>query len=361
MPLDFTPGETPRIAAPRLRHNLVIADARPLIAVTMGDPAGVGPEITAKALRNPEMRAVCRAFVVGDLQTMRRAAEAISAPVVPIDPDSVVSDTDTIQVYDPWERDLSDLRMGTMSPQAGAAAAQAVIAATQLALEDRVAAIVTAPINKAAINTAGYHYAGHTELLADLTDSPGARMLLVAPGLRVIHNSTHVSLREAIERVTRENVRHAIGLLNETLQLMAIANPRLAVCGLNPHAGEGGLFGHEDDTFIRPAIEDARIDGLDVTGPEPGDTVFNRARNGAFDGVVAMYHDQGHVAVKVAGFFDGVNVSVGLPIIRTSVDHGTAFDIAGQGIARADSMEMAIEIAATMAASARRRAATETA
>ena len=337
------------------------ADTRPLIAVTMGDPAGVGPEITAKALHNPEIRAVCRAFVVGDLPTMRRAAEAIGATVSAVLPDAVVQDTDAIQVYDQWRRDLSELPMGAVSEQAGAAAAQAVIAGTQLALEGRVAAIVTAPINKAAINAAGYHYAGHTELLADLTDSPGARMLLVAPGLRVIHNSTHVSLREAIDRVTRENVRHAIGLLDETLRIMAVEKPRLAVCGLNPHAGEGGLFGHEDDAFIRPAIEDARNDGLDVTGPEPGDTVFNRARDGAFDGVVAMYHDQGHVAVKVAGFFDGVNVSVGLPIIRTSVDHGTAFDIAGQGIARADSMEMAIEIAAAMAASARRPAGTETA
>ena len=337
------------------------ADTRPLIAVTMGDPAGVGPEITVKALRNPEIRAVCRPFVVGDLPTMRRVAEAIGATVSAVLPDAVVQDTDAIQVYDPWRRDLSELPMGAVSERAGAAAAQAVITATQLALEGRVAAIVTAPINKAAINAAGYHYAGHTELLADLTDSPGARMLLVAPRLRVIHNSTHVSLREAIDRVTRENVRHAIGLLDETLRMMAVENPRLAVCGLNPHAGEGGLFGHEDDAFIRPAIEDARRDGLDVTGPEPGDTVFNRARDGAFDGVVAMYHDQGHVAVKVAGFFDGVNVSVGLPIIRTSVDHGTAFDIAGQGIARADSMEMAIEIAATMAASARRPAGTETA
>ena len=337
------------------------ADTRPLIAVTMGDPAGVGPEITAKALANPKIRAVCRAVVVGDLPTMERAAKAIGVEASGVDMNAPVSDSDDIRVHDPWGRDLSDLPMGAVNTRAGGAAAEAVIAATKLALDGRVAAIVTAPLNKAAINAAGYHYAGHTELLADLTDSPGARMLLVAPGLRVIHNSTHVSLREAIERVTRENVRHVIGLLDATLRMMAIPEPRIAVCGLNPHAGEGGLFGHEDDAFIRPAIEDARNDGLDATGPEPGDTVFNRARNGAFDGVVAMYHDQGHVAVKVAGFFDGVNVSVGLPIIRTSVDHGTAFDIAGQGIARADSMEMAIEIAATMAASARRPAGTETA
>lgn len=337
------------------------ADPRPLIAVTMGDPAGVGPEITAKALANPKIQAVCRAVVVGDLRTMERAAGAVGIGVAAVDVDALDRGVDEIQVYDPWGRDLNDVPVGTVDARAGAAAAEAVVAATKLALNGRVAAIVTAPINKAAINAAGYHYAGHTELLADLTDSPGARMLLVAPGLRVIHNSTHVSLREAIDRVTRENVRHVIGLLDATLRMMAIPKPRIAVCGLNPHAGEGGLFGHEDDMFIRPAIEDARRDGIDTYGPEPGDTVFNRARNGTFDGVVAMYHDQGHVAVKVAGFFDGINVSVGLPIIRTSVDHGTAFDIAGQGIARADSMEMAIEIAATMAVSTGRAAAPETA
>ena len=337
------------------------ADPRPLIAVTMGDPAGVGPEITAKALVNPKIRAVCRAVVVGDLRTMERAAGAVGVGVAAVDVDALDRGVDEIQVYDPWGRDLSEAPVGMVDARAGAAAAEAVIAATKLALDGRVAAIVTAPINKAAINAAGYHYAGHTELLADLTDSPGARMLLVAPGLRVIHNSTHVSLREAIDRVTRENVRHVIGLLDATLRMMAIPKPRIAVCGLNPHAGEGGLFGHEDDAFIRPAIEDARNDGIDTYGPEPGDTVFNRARNGTFDGVVAMYHDQGHVAVKVAGFFDGINVSVGLPIIRTSVDHGTAFDIAGQGVARADSMEMAIEIAATMAVSDGRSAAPETA
>ncbi len=338
-----------------------LASDRPLIAVTMGDPAGVGPEITAKALANPKIQAACRAVVVGDFRTMERAACAVGLDVAAVDLDALDRGIDEIQVYDPWGRDLNDVPVGTVDARAGAAAAEAVIVATKLALDGRVAAIVTAPLNKAAINAAGYNYAGHTELLADLTDSPGARMLLVAPGLRVIHNSTHVSLREAIDRVTRENVRHVIGLLDETLRMMAIKAPRIAVCGLNPHAGEGGLFGHEDEAFIRPAIDDARSDGIDATGPEPGDTVFNRARNGAFDGVVAMYHDQGHVAVKVAGFFDGINVSVGLPIIRTSVDHGTAFDIAGQGVARADSMEMAIEIAATMAVSDGRPAAPETA
>ncbi len=329
--------------------------APPRIAVTMGDPAGIGPEIVVKALANLPATAASRPLVVGDLAVMRREAAKLGRRVRAVDAGPAGRSPDDLEVHDPWRRDLSDLPYGQVSARAGEAAATAVIEAATLALDGRVDAIVTAPINKAAMNAAGYRYAGHTELLADLTKSPGARMLLVAPGLRVIHNSTHVSLREAIRRVTPANVRHAIQLLDDALQAMGAAAPRIAVCGLNPHAGEGGLFGSEDDARIRPAVQRACSEGIDAVGPEPADTVFNRARNGEFDGVVAMYHDQGHVAVKVAGFFDGVNVSLGLPIVRTSVDHGTAFDIAGRGAARADSMELAIDIAAAMAA--RRRPA----
>ena len=329
---------------------------RPFIAITMGDPSGVGPEIVAKSLANQATHAICRPIVIGNETIMRRAA-AVSAANIPIRSCNITSLSDYhngINVYDPWQSDLSDMSIGEISEAAGKSAAQSVIEATRLAMEGVVEAIVTAPINKAAINAAGYHYAGHTELLGDLTKSPGARMLLVAPGLRVIHNSTHVSLKEAITRVTPSNVLHVIRLMDDSLRLLATEKRRIAVCGLNPHAGEGGLFGQEDQSIISPAIRDARDEGMDVSGPEPADTVFHRARNGDFDGVVAMYHDQGHVAVKVAGFFDGINVSVGLPIIRTSVDHGTAFDIAGQNIARADSMSLAIETAATMAHSKRR-------
>ena len=247
------------------------ADTRPLIAVTMGDPAGVGPEITAKALANPKIRAVCRAVVVGDLPTMERAAKAIGVEASAVDMNAPVSGSDDIQVHDPWGRDLSDLPMGAVNTRAGGAAAEAVIAATKTcARRSRGGHRHGANQARPPSTPPAYHYAGHTELLADLTDSPGARMLLVAPGLRVIHNSTHVSLREAIERVTRENVRHVIGLLDATLRMMAIPEPRIAVCGLNPHAGEGGLFGPEDDAFIRPAIEDARNDGLGRDGSRAG-------------------------------------------------------------------------------------------
>ena len=332
----------------------------PVVAVTMGDPTGIGPEIVAKSLANPRIRTTCRPLVIGNAAVMRHAAAQVDAKLSAVKPNSATGSPDVIEIFDPWGSDLSDLAIGRIDARAGDAAAKAVIEAAHLALNNQVEAIVTAPLNKAALNAAGYHYAGHTELLADVTKSPGARMLLVAPNLRVIHNSTHVSLQEAITRVTPTNVRHVITLLDENLRLMRISDPRIAVCGLNPHAGEAGLFGDEDQEVIEPAIAEARDAGINVTGPEPADTVFNRARDGAFDGVVAMYHDQGHIAVKVAGFFDGVNVSVGLPIIRTSVDHGTAFDIAGRGIARADSMNLAIEIAATMAHGRRRTAVDDT-
>ncbi len=321
----------------------------PVIAITMGDPAGIGPEIVAKSITNPTIRSICKPLVVGNTDVMRHAANQINANLSVIKVSAAMGSPDTIEVLDPWGTDLSDLVIGRVDARAGDAAATAVIEAARLALDNKVDAIVTAPLNKAAMNAAGYHYAGHTELLAEITESPGARMLLVAPDLRVIHNSTHVSLQDAITRVTHTNVWHVITLLDETLRLMRIVDPRIAVCGLNPHAGEDGLFGDEDHQVIQPVVTKARDAGINATGPEPADTVFNRARDGAFDGVVAMYHDQGHIAVKVAGFFDGVNISVGLPIIRTSVDHGTAFDIAGRGIARADSMDLAIEIAATMA------------
>jgi 4-hydroxythreonine-4-phosphate dehydrogenase len=219
---------------------------------------------------------------------------------------------------------------------------------------------VTAPVNKEALRLAGCPFPGHTELLAHLTGAKESRMLLVAEGLRVAHNSTHVSLRRACELANMERVVRSLQIFHEGLKALGFGNPKIGVCGLNPHAGEHGLFGEEDEAEIRPAIEDARRQGVEASGPYPGDTLFARARAGEFDGVLAMYHDQGHVAVKTLGFQQdpesgtwtsvrGVNVSLGLPIIRTSVDHGTAFEIAGKGIARAESMVDAILLAARMA------------
>ena len=316
----------------------------------MGDPTGVGPEILIKSLSKPETYAICRPLAVGSVSAIERMAGILGSTmrVRAVDPASAAYVHGTIEVYDPWGEDLSDLPFKQVTVDGGRSSAEAVIEAAKLVMAGRAAALVTGPIHKEAINRAGYHYAGHTELLADLTGTPGTRMLLVAPSLRVIHNSTHVSLREAIERVTHDNVLHCIRLLRDSLQLLGFEHPRIAVNGLNPHAGEDRLFGDEDADEIAPAIETARAEGIDVTGPEPGDTVFNKAIGGRFDGIVAMYHDQGHVAVKTAGFFDGINVSVGMPIIRTSVDHGTAYGRAGEGRAREDSLDLAIEVAAQM-------------
>lgn len=337
--------------------------ARPLLAITMGDPTGVGPEILVKSLGKPSAHEIARPLAIGSVSAIRRIADRIGADISieRATPETAAFEPGRLDVHDPWDEDLIELPFKEITVEGGRASAEAVIEAARLAMGGQVDAIVTGPIHKEAINRAGYHYAGHTELLAEITKAPGVRMLLVAPNLRVIHNSTHVSLREAIERVTTENVLYCIGLLNDSLKQMGFAAPRIAVNGLNPHAGEDRLFGDEDADEILPAIEAARADGIDVSGPEPADTVYNKAVEGRFDGIVAMYHDQGHVAVKLAGFFDGVNVSLGLPIIRTSVDHGTAFGRAGEGRAREDSLDAAIRLAAEMATRAVHEAPSATA
>ena len=220
--------------------------------------------------------------------------------------------------------------------------------ACQLAMTGQVDAMVTAPLNKAAMNLAGYHYAGHTELLAEQTGAEHVSMLLVSPKLSVVHVSTHVSLDEAIRRVTSQRVEDVIHLAYRSARALGIQQPRIAVAGLNPHAGEGGLFGSQEAQHIQPAINAARSKGINVSDPQPPDTVFLRAVKGEFDIVVAMYHDQGHIPMKLLAFDEGVNVSIGLPIIRTSVDHGTAFDIAGTGKARETSLIAAIDVAVKM-------------
>jgi 4-hydroxythreonine-4-phosphate dehydrogenase len=224
-----------------------------------------------------------------------------------------------------------------------------VIKATELALAGKIEAIATAPLNKDALNQAGYHYPGHTEMLADLTGSKDYSLTLIAGKLRVIHVTTHVSMRRAIDLVDRQRVSRIIRLADRFCRYLGVATPRVAVAGFNCHAGENGLFGTEEIEHIRPAIEDACADGIDATGPWPGDTIFYRASRGDFDVVVAMYHDQGHIPVKMLGFEAGVNTTAGLPIIRTSVDHGTAFDIAGQGRASHGSMVEAVKLAAYLA------------
>ena len=335
-------------------------DPRPLLAITEGDPAGIGPEVVLKALaRHPDLYDRCRPLVVGDRRILARAAPWVGAAALDLSPLSHPRDG----VYRPGTVDLLDLAdadpaacpIGQERAAAGRAAVEAVFAACDLALAGAADAVVTAPLNKAAMHLAGFAYAGHTELLAERTGAARVSMLLVGPTLKVVHVSTHVSLAEAIRRVTTERVIETIRLAAEACAALGVPHPRIAVAGLNPHAGEGGLFGDEEARAIAPAIAAARAEGLDVSDPQPPDTVFLRATKGAYDIVVAMYHDQGHVPMKLLAFDSGVNVSVGLPIVRTSVDHGTAFDIAGTGTANEESMVAAIDVAIQMAHARRAR------
>ena len=327
--------------------------SRPLLAITMGDPAGVGPEIVVKALARPEIHARCRAVVVGDVRILQRAAGIVARSTAAPRFDVVRRLADArfdgdLTVLDLANAPPGDCPIGQISTVSGRASVEYVFAACDLAMRHEVDAIVTGPINKAAMNLGGHAYAGHTELLAHRTKASKVSMLLVGPKLRVVHVSTHVALEEAIGRVTRQRVGEVIDLAAQACRALGIETPRIAVAGLNPHAGEGGLFGRQEARAIVPAIEDARARGLDVSDPQPPDTVFLRTVRGAYDIVVAMYHDQGHIPMKLLGFDEGVNVSLGLPIIRTSVDHGTAFDIAGTGQAREESLVAAIDVALQM-------------
>lgn len=306
-----------------------------MIGITIGDPAGVGPEITLKAIAEmgPEERAQTRVF--GCLATLRQAAAAVGTNLVPGE-DFAVTDL-------PVEG--GPLPFGQLDPRAGDAAYRFVAAAVEAAMAGQIGCIVTAPLNKAAMNAAGHHYDGHTGLLAHLTGQKRAWMLLASERLKVVHVSTHVSLRDAISRAQPDAVLGTIRIGHEHLRRIGITAPRIAVAGINPHCGEGGLFGTEDDAQILPAVERARAEGIDVQGPIPADTVFHRAYQGQFDLVIAQYHDQGHIPIKLVAFDTAVNVSLGLPIDRTSVDHGTAFDIAGKGIANHTNMNAAIAYA----------------
>lgn len=337
-------------------------DRRPLLAVTMGDPAGIGPEVVVRALASRKARVAARLLVVGDARVLARAAAAAGrrSPLATVEsPAEAARRAGRPCLLDLHNADPEAIPMGRPSAAAGAAAAAYIERAVALALAGEVAGIVTGPVNKEALRLAGVPYPGHTEMLAALCAAREVAMMLAQGHLRVAHVTTHVSVREACNRVHRARVFAVTRLMHEALQRAGIPQPRIAVAGLNPHAGESGLFGDEEQREISPAIADARAAGIDATGPIPPDTVFARHRAGEFDGVVAMLHDHGHIAVKTVGFrpwpdgrlrSGGVNVTLGLPIVRTSVDHGTAFDIAGAGVADATSMVEAIAFAARMAA-----------
>ncbi|MDS0300345.1 4-hydroxythreonine-4-phosphate dehydrogenase PdxA [Halogeometricum sp. S1BR25-6] len=326
----------------------------PLIGITMGDPGGIGPEVIVKAY--PKLREVARPLVIGDADVVEAAIDVCGADLAVEAVESVADasfDRDRIPVLD---LDLVDeLVRGEVREAYGAASLRYVERAIELAVAGEIDAITTAPINKQSTELAGSEYAGHTGMLADYTDTENYSMMLVEDDLRVTHVSTHVPLQEACDLVTTERVLETIRLTDEALRDLGVDSPSVGVAGLNPHASDGGLLGDEDDAEIRPAVERAREEGIDATGPESPDTVYVRAARSEFDCVVSMYHDQGHIPIKMLGFaggdaVSGVNVTIGLPIVRTSVDHGTAFDIAGDGIASERSLIDAVEVAVEMVA-----------
>jgi len=335
----------------------------PILGITMGDPCGIGPEITAKVLSQQHVYEICRPLVVGSARIAAQAVE-IAKKQLAINVINNVEEAKfkygTIDVLDQDNVDMSVFTHGKVSIQGGEAAYKAIEKVIDLAMKDEIDATITGPLNKEALNLAGYHYSGHTEIYAKLTDTKDYTMMLADGELRVVHVSTHVSLREACDRVRKDRIYKVIGLANDVCHSLGIEKPRIGVAGLNPHAGENGLFGREEIEEIEPAVLKAQQEGLCVDGPIAPDTLFSKARGGQYDIVVAMYHDQGHIPLKVVGFqydhitgkwktVSGVNITLGLPIIRSSVDHGTAFGKAGQGTANEESLLNAIEYGAKMA------------
>lgn len=336
-----------------------------IVGITMWDPASIVPEIIVKALADKAVYDKCNPLVVGDACVMEEAVKIVGKEnEIKINKISNVEDAlfqvGTIDVYDMSLVNIADLKRGEVSEMSGNAAFQYVKKVIELAMSNEIDATVTNALNKEAINLAGHHYSGHTEIYADFTNTNKYTMMLAHENLRVVHVSTHVSLREACDRVKKDRVLEVIRIANQACKELGIENPKIGVAGLNPHSGENGMFGREEIDEIIPAINLANEEGINAEGPVPPDTVFSKARGGWYDIVVAMYHDQGHIPLKVVGFVynqkeqkwdavAGVNITLGLPIIRTSVDHGTAFDQAGKGIANELSLTNAIEYAIVMA------------
>ena len=323
-----------------------------IIAVTMGDPAGIGPEIIIKSLAEGELSGA-PAVVVGCASTLRRIMAMGITPQAELRNVNSVAEAHfapgIINVIDEPLADPDALKPGVVQVAAGDLAYRCVKRATELALAGEVQAIATAPLNKEALHSAGHLYPGHTELLAKLTDSKNYAMVLYTDRLKVIHVTTHIALRKFLDTLNRERVETVIGMAETFLRRVGYDKPRIAVAGVNPHAGENGLFGDEEIAIVGPAIEAMKAQGVNAFGPCPPDTVFLQCYEGQYDIVVAMYHDQGHIPLKLLGFYDGVNITAGLPFIRTSADHGTAFDIAWTGKAKSESMAISIQLAMQLA------------
>ena len=319
-----------------------------IIAVTMGDPAGIGPEIIIKSLTEGELSGA-PVVVVGCARTLQRVLEKGITGQADIRTIETVSGArfaaGVINVLDEPLAGPDALKPGIVQAEAGDLAYRCVKRATELAMAGEVKAIATAPLNKEALHLAGHLYPGHTELLAHLTDSKDYAMVLYTDKLKVIHITTHIALRKFLDTLNQDRVKTVIGIADRFLKRVGFQQPRIAVAGVNPHAGENGLFGDEEIKIVGPAIDAMKAQGVNVTGPCPPDTVFMQCHEGMYDMVVAMYHDQGHIPLKLLGFYDGVNITAGLPFIRTSADHGTAFDIAWTGKAKSESMTVSIQLA----------------
>ena len=324
---------------------------KPVIAITMGDPCGIGPEVIAKALGSGEVYSICRPVVVGSAWSMEQAVDLTGARLTVRETESP-SESGTspafIDVVDGHNLNPEDVIVGKVSPSCGKAAMEWVSMAAEFALAGQVDALATAPVNKEAASLAGYTAIGHMELLQQITGAPDVATMLMAGRLRVVHLTTHRSLRRACDYVTRDGILAKLELTRDSFTRWGIPEPRIAVAALNPHGSDGGLLGDEEAEHILPAVEEARGRGIDARGPVPADIVFHQAIEGAYDAVLAMYHDQGHIPVKVYGFESSITANLGLPFVRTSVDHGTAFDIAGKGIAHHQGMVEAIKAAVAL-------------
>jgi 4-hydroxythreonine-4-phosphate dehydrogenase len=321
----------------------------PICAITMGDPAGIGPEIALKAFISKDLPQ-CTVFIIGDADVLEQAKKLLSCSIrINAISDAHEIKADCVNVLDMKQVSIHDFSMGKVQANCGRASYAYVIKGIELALKGDIDAIVANPISKEALKMAGINYPGHTEILADKTGTRNFSMMFASENVHVVHVTTHVSLKTALTMITKESVLSHTRLLNSALKNLGIRSPRIAISGLNPHAGENGLFGDEEILHIAPAVMLAKQEGIDASGPFPPDTVFMRAFKGEFDGVVSMLHDHGFVALKTRNFEGGVNITLGLPIIRTSVGHGTAFDISGKGIASEKSLIAALKAAKLMA------------
>ncbi len=329
-----------------------VSNERPVVAITLGDPCGVGPEVVAKALATPGLLDRCAPLVIGDQRTLRGAMKLVGASFTleaVAGPEGAAGQPGVVSIFDPGDLDPAAVTPGRVSREAGRASMDWVERAARLCLSGDVAAMATAPVNKEAATLAGYKEIGHTEVLQRIAGASRVPTMLMTRGLRVVHLTTHRSVRLACDAVTKENILAVLLLTDEAFRGWGFESPRIGVAALNPHGSDGGLLGDEEATQIAPGLEEARRQGVLATGPVPADIVFHQAIQGRYDAVLAMFHDQGHIPIKVHGFDESISINIGLPFIRTSVDHGTAFDIAGQGIAEATSMVRAALVAADLA------------